>query len=75
MTVAQKDMVKEIAGIAIGMTVDALIDQLGAPESRRLSRDMEISAESLVYPGRIFYAKNGVVYAVYAADGEGERGE
>lgn len=70
MTISQKEMVKEIAGMAIGMTVEMLMQRIGMPEKHSMPRDMDGAVETLTYQGRIFYAKNGVVYAVYADEGE-----
>jgi hypothetical protein len=64
MTAAQRNAVKEIAGIAIGMAVDVLIAKAGLPEKHYSPRDMD-GIELIEYPDRIFYARDGIVYAVY----------
>lgn len=62
MTNQQQAVLAELAGIAIGMAVEVLVDRAGVPDARYGIREGD--GEALLYPGWMFFAENGVITEV-----------
>lgn len=72
MSQSQWESLAEVAAVAIGMTVEILMERAGEPDARYSVRNSGEYREILIYDGFTFYAENGSVYDVLQNDIEVE---